>query len=332
MVAHAIMRASPGLGKRRPIVCDPPGTKGETIMADALQKIAALLDASGIETGFAAVAVERGIEIAVNGESLFPTASTFKVPVMVEVYAQARAGKFKITDRHPFEDRLRVIGSGVMQTLAAGLQPTIRDLMMLMNIVSDNTATDVLCDLVGLDHVQARMRALGLEDIHTPLPCRGLFIKGWNLPADVTFAGLKAASKASPMSFTSAAFARDGTNNVCSAVAMARLMAMIQQHEAAPAEDCADMIAILENQHYQDRVPRFLPLGSVANKTGSLRGLRNDVGLIRRGPGDTIAYGLFTMDTTEHPHGNSRALVEANIRIGTMMGEVGQVLWDDFGK
>ena len=301
-------------------------------MADALQKIAALLDASRIETGFAAIAVESGTEIAVNGEALFPTASTFKVPVMVEVYAQARAGKFKVTDRIPFEERLRVIGSGVLQTLAVGLQPTIRDLMMLMNIVSDNTATDILCDLVGLDHVEARMRTLGLDDIHTPLPCRGLFIKGWDLPADVTYTALKAASKATAMAFTSAAFARDGANNVCSAVAMARLMATIQQHEAGAPEDCADMIAILENQHYQDRVPRFLPLGSTANKTGSLRGLRNDIGLIRRGNGDTIAYGLFTMDPTDHPHGNSRALVEANNRIATMMGEVGQVLWDDFAK
>ncbi len=301
-------------------------------MAGALERIAALIDGSGIECGFAAVAVERGEEIAVNGEALFPTASTFKVPVMVEVYAQAREGRFAITDRVPFDERLRVIGSGVMQTLAAGLQPTIRDLMMLMNIVSDNTATDVLCDMVGLGNVQTRMRALGLADIHTPLPCRGLFIKGWDLPAQVTFAELKAAARATPMAFSSGAFARDGSNNVCSSVDMARLMAMIQQNEAGPAEDCADMIAILENQHYQDRVPRFLPQGSVANKTGSLRGLRNDVGLIRRGPGDTIAYGMFTLDTTELPHGNSRELVAANIRIGTMMGEVGQALWDDFAK
>lgn len=303
-------------------------------MADAEARIAALIAAGGIETGFAAIHVESGRQVVVNGGALFPTASTFKVPVMVEVYAQARAGKFSITDRIAFEEKDRIIGSGVIQALGTGLNPTIRDLMMLMTIVSDNTATDMLCALVGNARVTARMRALGLADIHVPLPCRGLFHRAWDLPMDkpLTYADFRAASKAAPMAFSSGAYARDGSNDVTSALDMARLMVLIQQGKAGTPEDCADMIAIMEYQHYQDRVPRFLPLGSVANKTGSLRGLRNDVGLIRRGPGDTIAYGMFTLDTTELPHGNSRELVEANIRIGTMMGEVGQVLWESFGR
>jgi beta-lactamase class A len=302
--------------------------------ADAGGRIAELLAAGGIEAGFAAIHVGTGHAIGVNGGALFPTASTFKVPVMVEVYAQARQGKFALTDRMAFEEKDRIIGSGVIQALGVGLAPTIRDLMMLMTIVSDNTATDMLCRLVGNDKVTARMRALGLNDIHVPLPCRALFHRAWDLPMDkaLTYAEFRAASKAGPMAFSSGAYARDGSNDVASALDMARLMAMIQRGEAGTAEDCADMIAIMEYQHYQDRVPRFLPQGSVANKTGSLRGLRNDVGLIRRGAGDVIAYGLLTLDTTELPHGNSRELVEANTRIGAMMGEVGQVLWDRFGR
>ena len=303
-------------------------------MADALAKIEALLGASGIETGFAAIKVETSERIAVNGAELFPTASTFKVPVMVEVYAQARAGRFNITDRIAFEEPHRVIGSGVIQALGVGLNPTIRDLMMLMIIVSDNTATDILCDLVGPANVTARMRMLGLADIHTPAACHGLFRRAWSLPmvGPVGYADFKAASKAAPMPFASGAYSRDGSNNTASAIDMARLMVLIQQSKAGAAEDCADMIAIMEYQHYQTRVPRFLPLGSVANKTGSLRGLRNDVGLIRRAPGDTIAFALFTFDDTELPHGNSRQLVEANMRIETLMGETGQLLWDDFAR
>lgn len=303
-------------------------------MTNALQKITALIGASGLDAGFAAISVEKGAAVDVNGGALFPTASTFKVPVMVEVYAQARAGKFKITDRLPFEERFRVIGSGVMQTLATGLNPTIRDLMTLMTIVSDNTATDILCDLVGPENVIARMRSLGLENIHTPAACHGLFRRAWNLPAEgpLAYADYKAAMKAAPMQFSSAAYTRDASNNTASAIDMAKLMVKIAKAEAGTVEDCADMIAIMELQHYQDRIPRYLPLGSVANKTGSLRGLRNDVGLIRRGKGDTIAFAMFTFDGTELPHGNSRQLQDANVRIGSMMGEVGQVLWDDFGR
>lgn len=308
-------------------------------MSAPQDKIAALLGASGLEVGFAAIAIDRaGASIAVNGDALFPTASTFKVPVMIEVYAQARAGRFKMSDRIAFEETFRVIGSGVMQTLSAGLQPTVRDLAMLMTIISDNTATDILCDLVGLDAVIARMRSLGIEDIHTPDDCHNLLAKAWNLdavsrPQDrQAYAAFKATSKARPMSFASPAYARDAGNNVASARAMAKLMALIAEGKAGHPDDCADMITVLETQHYVDRVPRFLPQGSTANKTGSIRGLRNDVGLIRRGPKDRIAYGMFTLDTTEHPHGNSRELVEANTRIGTLMGEVGQILWDEFGR
>jgi beta-lactamase class A len=185
---------------------------------------------------------------------------------------------------------------------------------------------------VGLEQVTAQMRALGLDDIHVPLPCNGIFRRGWNLPMDrpVTYAEQRAASKSGKMPFDSGAYARDGSNDVASAVDMARLMVLIGQGRAGTPADCAEMIAIMDYQHYQDRVPRFLPLGSVANKTGSLRGLRNDVGLIRRGPRQTVAYALFTFDDTEMPHGNSRELVAANMRIGTLMGEIGQVLWDAF--
>jgi beta-lactamase class A len=307
-------------------------SSGSMSMADPQARISDLLAGTGLEAGFAAISVESSASIAVNGTALFPTASTFKVPVMVEVFAQARAGRFSLTDRIPYQEHYRTIGSGVMQALGSGLSPTIRDLVMLMIIVSDNTATDILCDLVGLEHVTARMRALGLADIHIPLPCSGLFRKGWSLPMDgtVTYAELKSVSKARAMPFTSGAYTRDGSNNVTSAVDMARLMVLIARNSAGTPADCADMIAIMEYQHYQDRIPRYLPTGSVANKTGSLPGLRNDVGLIRRGPGDTIAYGMFTLDGTDMPHGNSRELAEANARISALMGDVGIILWDEF--
>jgi beta-lactamase class A len=300
-------------------------------MTSAQSRIETILAASGLEAGFAAINVQTGKTLSVNGSALFPTASVFKVPVMVEVYAQARAGRFAITDRLVMSHASKTIGSGVIHTLHDGLAPTIRDLMMLMIIISDNTATDMLVSHVGGANVTARMRALGLNDIHVGLKCHELFLHGWHLPKDgsVGYEQVKAAAKATPMDFASGAFARDASNNTSSALDMAKLMVLIATDQAGPPEDCADMIAIMNNQHFQDRVPRFLPTGSVANKTGSLRGLRNDAGLIRRAPGDTVAYALFTFDDTEMPHGNSRQLVEANVRIGTVMGEVGQVVWEE---
>lgn len=303
-------------------------------MADAREKIAALIDASGLDVGFSAISVEKGTAIDVNGDALYPTASTFKVPVMVEVYAQARQGKFKISDRLAFEERFRIIGSGVIQTLDVGLNPSIRDLMTLMTIISDNTATDMLCDLVGLDTVIARMRSLGLANIHTPAACHGLFRRSFGMPLEgaIDYPTFKAALQEQSLRPDTPAFARDSSNNAAAAVDMAKLMVLIAKGEAGVAEDCADMLAIMKLQNFQDRVPRYLPAGSVANKTGSFRSLRNDVGLIRRGAGDTIAFAMFTIDPTTLPHGNSRQLQDANVRVASVMGEAGQILWDDFAR
>jgi beta-lactamase class A len=301
-------------------------------MIDAQTRIAKLLGNSGLETGFAAIAVESGRMIDVNGGVSFPTASTFKVPVMVEVYAQARAGKFMMSERMALEMRHKTVGSGLLQALGAGIAPTIRDLVVLMNIVSDNTATDMLIERVGPEAVVARMRALGLHDVHTHRTVHEMLLMGWNLPTDGTidYAALKAASRGVKMDFTGGAYSRTKENNVATANDLARLMALIARGEAGHAEDCVDMIAVLEQQHYVDRVPRYLPTGSTANKTGSLRGLRNDIGLIRRAPGDTIAYALFTFDGLDLPAGNSRELADMNVQVASLMGEVGQVLWDAF--
>jgi len=302
-------------------------------MADVKARIEGLLEAAGIEAGLAAIGVESGAVLEINAEAPFPTASVFKVPVMVEVYAQADAGRFGMSDRIVMTEPHKTVGSGVLQSLGGGLAPTVRDLVTLMMIVSDNTATDMLMERIGPGTATARMLALGLEEIHVPLAVHQIFLRGWHLPVDgaVDYAGQKAAMRERGFDYESGAFARDGTNNVSTARDMARLLAMIGRREVVSAAACEDMIAVLEQQHYIDRVPRFLPTGASANKTGTLRGLRNDAGLLRRGAGDTIAYTLFTMDATPMPNGNSRAFAEANARVAAVMGEVGAALWEDFG-
>jgi len=78
-----------------------------------------------------------------------PTASTYKVPVMVEVFRRADAGDLSLDETLPFTEDVRRLGSGVMRDLSLGLALSIRDLVMLMVIVSDNTATRLLLDRVG---------------------------------------------------------------------------------------------------------------------------------------------------------------------------------------
>ena len=81
-------------------------------------------------------------------------------------------------------EAMRTMGSGVMQKLAVGLAPTIRDLAMLMIIISDNTATEMLLSLVGAKNVTATMRRLGLGNINVVLNLAELFAHAYHLPLD----------------------------------------------------------------------------------------------------------------------------------------------------
>jgi beta-lactamase class A len=221
----------------------------------------------------------------------------------------------------------------VLQKLGRGLAPTIRDLAMLMIIVSDNTATHMLQELVGSAAVTATMRRLGLGGINVALPMPGLFAHGYGLPPEPPpgYDEMLAASRERDMDHAGLAFRRVPSNTTSTAADMAALCAMIHEGKAGSAAACADMMEILRAQQLRDRVPRFLPAGMVANKTGSFRRIRNDAGIMLRGDGDAISFALFTDDPTELPRGNSPLLGRRNAQVDLAMAEVGGILWEEFG-
>lgn len=301
-------------------------------MDDLRQRIHSILCDRDIDFGFTAVHVESGEEVEINAEAVFPTASVFKVPVMVEVFKQARAGRFALADRLPLCSEQKTMTTGVLLTLDDGLLLTVRDLMTLMTIVSDNTATTMLLELVGADNVTRTMHALGLPSIHVTMTVHEMFLHAFGLHGNgpVGLEDLRAATKGKPMDYRSVTFSRGADNNVSSARDMTRLMAMICRRQVVDAEACDEMIRILRLQQFGDRVPRYLPWYSVGNKTGTMQGLRNDSGIIHRAPGCHIAYTLFTFDPVELPADNSRAMVERTGRVAQMMGEVGSALWSHY--
>lgn len=93
--------------------------------------------------------IETGEEISINADEQMDTMSTLKIPLMVEVYRQAGEGKFKLTDMHRITDAEKRPGTGILQRWSEGTVMSIKDIIDLMNIVSDNTATDIAYSLVG---------------------------------------------------------------------------------------------------------------------------------------------------------------------------------------
>lgn len=113
--------------------------------------------------GIAALDLTSGERFAVNENMLFPQGSAIKIPVLMEVYKQANEGKFKLTDLRWVDKQHKVGGSGVLQELGDHTsQLSIRDLGILMTVLSDNTATNMLIDLVGMENLNKTMVSLGL--------------------------------------------------------------------------------------------------------------------------------------------------------------------------
>lgn len=107
-----------------------------------------------------------GNEIYTHNEDLiFPQASAIKIPILAEVVQQSTKGKFKLTDEVKLDKDKYVGGSGVLNNLQGSVTLTIRDICMLMLKYSDNTATNYLINLVGMENINKTMKELGLADI-----------------------------------------------------------------------------------------------------------------------------------------------------------------------
>jgi len=114
--------------------------------------------------GLAAIDLTSGERFAVNENLVLPQASAIKIAILMEVYKRAEAGKFKLTDVRRIEKKDKTGGSGVLTELGDGtVQLSIHDLCVLMILVSDNTATNLLIDLVGMDNINRTMESLGLK-------------------------------------------------------------------------------------------------------------------------------------------------------------------------
>jgi len=130
--------------------------------AKALQEIVS--DVKGA-SGFVAIDLTSGEKFAVNENMVFPQGSAIKIPILMEVHAQATRNKLQVTKRIPVTAKYQVGGSGILRTLGDGTSElSVRDLCVLMITLSDNTATNMLIDLVGMDNINATMRGLGLRE------------------------------------------------------------------------------------------------------------------------------------------------------------------------
>ena len=233
--------------------------------------------------GVAAKHLETGRNIRHNDDTVFFTASTLKVPLLVELYRQVDGGIIDPNQRIELTDSLRVPGSGVLKELSTGLQPTVHDLAMLMIIISDNTATDMLYHRVGRENINDTMRRLGLTQTHIPMACRELLYSITGLDTEDPAHTYQLASdqlKTQQFVLEADGFSKD-KSDVSSPNDMCRLLELIYDGDILSPQSREAVLDILKRQQLNTVIPHALPPGTeVAHKTGSYHTVRCDVGIV----------------------------------------------------
>ena len=254
----------------------PPSSQTPRQRLDA--ELARITRSINATWGIYAKSIETGEEIAIDADRQMDTMSVIKIPLMIEVFQQVKDGKIALDTRYTVTKDDLLPGTGVLRSIDPGAVVTVKDLVTLMIIVSDNTATDVLYRMVGgPDAVNRRMVALGLEKTTAPAPARA-----W-------FDALRAAPSAEQ-------FHRDAKHpfGLSTPREIGRLLEMMERGTLLDKPSSDQMLQTMRGQLYRSRIPRYLSGYRIPHKTGDfLPYIGNDVGVLEA-PGTTVVLSVFT--------------------------------------
>lgn len=256
--------------------------------------------------GVAARNLDSGEEISVNAEAETATASTIKVPVLIELFRQVEAGNVDLQQRLVLTEEIRTQGSGILRELSAGVELSVLDHATLMIVVSDNTSTNMLIDLLGLEQINATTANLGFP--------RTRLLQRFDFP--------NVGQNARNLSLTTPAD-------------LAGIMAALAEGKVLTDESREKILEIMRRQHYLDLVPRYLPyypypeLGyptnglRIANKTGGWTGMRADMALVEW-PGTRYVIGIVTEEDPDTRFWSENAGDQ-------VIGRISRLVFEHFG-
>lgn len=230
--------------------------------------------------------LHSGKTVAIDADEPVPTASVIKLTVLFDALKDVQAGQARFDERLTLNKTNQVEGSGVLALFDAPLSLTLKDVLTMMVVVSDNTGTNMAIDRLGLDNIDRRIQWLGLQN--TWLYKKVFMPPTGNVPADQPKYGL-GKTTAREMAEVMRRFA------VCD------LNAPGTQAAPLPSDQqlCDVTLGMLKNQTDRDAIPRYLPPAlTTASKSGALDDVRNDVGVVfaKNGP---IIISAFTRDNKD---------------------------------
>lgn len=253
-------------------------TAAAALQAKLKVQVKQLIQNADAVTGVAVIDLSSGGELLYNADMEFPQASAIKIPILMEVYKQAKEGRFQLSDPHPVSAQNLVGGTGILSKLEDAPVLSVRDLAILMIVLSDNSATNALIDLVSLPEINNTLKSLELQ--HTLVRRKMI---------------------------NAAASAR-GEENIATPREAVRLLQLLYEGRFVDTSTSAAIVEILKkndrsNSRLAAGIPAHIPL---AFKPGSIPGVSTEWALVLL---DERPYAIAVMESYKTP-GESEAVVE----------------------
>ena len=236
--------------------------------------------------------LRTGREFALGADTKVRTASTIKLPVLCALESLVAAGGAKWSERIVLEPGEKVTGSGVLGSLEDGTDLTVRNLAILMIIVSDNTATNLITDRITADAVNDYLDTIGLTTTRFNRKVRG-----------------DGSKLAEPSGWSKAGQLEENRKyglGVSTPREMVRLLGMLEAGTIVNPAASKDILDILAGQQVRDGIARHAPEDlRIVSKSGSLDALRSDVGIVyAKGGPVAMAITVDEMPVTDYSPDN----------------------------
>jgi beta-lactamase class A len=241
-----------------------------------------------------------------NGDVVVPSASTRKVAILMTALKQVHEGKLRLDQPLEMLAKYQNNTSGTFQHLAPGFTITLKDALTMMIIVSDNTCTGTVSDLVGLDNVQALCGSLGMKGTFHRL----------GIPAETTNRS-PAVETVNATTPSDQGLLLELVVNGCSDAAIAAQL-------GSTPELCRLAVEIMSWQKLRYRIPFLLPEGTkVASKTGSVAGQYHDVGIVFAAEAPLYILCVYNSGVPAELPGSN-----GNAAASTLMAQISRECWD----
>lgn len=275
-----------------------------------LQKIKALAEKTQEQFsgkfGFAFHDFVSGESCSINGEEKFPIASVFKVFVLAELYRQVAEGKIDLEQKMVLEEKYRSTGSGLLASMTLGDVLSVYDFAMLMMAVSDNTATNVIFDIIGgKDAIRQNvLEPLGLKNTHVDFNCTDLMKKYYWITPDMNFDQINARSANGTDRNNPWFTCSMGEGDWSSPDDMTVMLRTLCEGRWVDKKTSDAVLAVMRKCQNATRITKYLPYSAkTAHKTGSLDRVMTDTGVVTTEKGAyafTFFYNGNTADEEEY--------------------------------